>query len=347
MEVKANVQKRRHDRLKELEARNRIPPAAGPAGRDRRGEGLPPGGRTDGPEPAGGPDELPLWIRGPMEEESAEADHGGDPEKAWKIREKELLRWYEEGDRYRGASGRSGDSGRSYPGSPGGPGSPGYGGPTPPAYVTGPAGGRGFGRTMAVQTLAAVLVFAAVVGVSRIDTPWAAEAKRQIRTVLTEDMNFEQAAAWYGRTFEGAPSLLPAFGVKTGATKVHAPVPASRFIQPVKGQAKEEFKASGQGIWIDTKPDAHVAAMDDGRIEYAGDRTDTGYTLVIQHADGYLVTYGGLKPFKWEAGDWVKAGDVIGSAGANEKTEEGSGSVFLAVMKDQRYIDPLDVVTLD
>lgn len=312
MEVKSNVQKRRQDRIRELQLRS--------GGDDRHSRLLRALDRPVSPEPSGLRDrqqEPPLYIRGPRE-----FDHGGDPEVAWKEREKELLEWYS-----RPQGGFGSQSGQDYEGA-----------------GTRAGGGGPARKLILAKTVIAVILFAAVSVVYRLDQPWAQEGKRYIQAALTEDMDFSRVAAWYNETFSGTPSLLPAFGIKQEATKVQGPVDTGHFVQPFKGTVLEAFSGNNLGIWVETRPDAHIAAMDEGRIELAGDRADTGHTVVIQHADGYRTTYGGLKATKWETGDWVKAGDVIGSAAADE---EGKTKVFLSVMKDQRYVDPLDVIRLD
>ncbi|WP_438444317.1 peptidoglycan DD-metalloendopeptidase family protein [Gorillibacterium sp. sgz5001074] len=332
MEVKANVQKRRQDRIRELQAR-----------KSAHIEGVPPSsvrreGPGDGKSTYGRPEDGlgPLWLKGPL---PPEPDHGGDPEVAWKNREKELLRWYADGDA---------PPGGASPGEAPDPGAPGSGrwtGPDETRTGGGRAGGRGpAGRMFMLKTGVAAVLFLGALAVTHLDTPWSAKVKGYLVSALSEDMDFGAVADWYARTFDGAPSFLPAFGDKSNATKVHAPVTAKRFnTPPVKGKVKEGYTEAKQGIWLSTRKDAHVAAVDDGRIEFSGETPETGPTLVIQHADGYRVTYGGLQPTKWEAGDWVKAGDVIGTA----REQEGQGAVYLAVMKDQRYVDPADVVTFD
>jgi stage IV sporulation protein FA len=308
VEVKANVQKRRQERIRELQAR-----ASG-----RRPELLPVivPDTSKVPQSAG---DLPLFIKGPME-----YDHGGDPEVAWREREKELLRQYSQSGEKTYATSYAGQGSRSGYGS--------FGGDGP------------FRKLLMVKTVIAVILFGGTLALFQFNHPLAQKGREYVTGILTEDMDFGQMAAWYDKTFSGSPSFLPAFGIKQEATKVQAPISVNRFIQPVKGTAAAMFTESKQGVWVETKRDAHVAAMDEGRIEFAGDRTDIGHTVIIQHADGLRTTYGGLQPTKWEAGDWVKAGDVIGTAGGDSA---GKGRVFIAVMKDQRYVNPLEVVAFD
>lgn len=328
MEVKANVQKRRQDRIKQLLSRNAEEgrgagaDLAGPDERRRRTALQ----ERPGAEPAlpeqERPAEPPLYIRGRLDRE----DHGGDPEAAWKNRQRQLLEWYSSGGAMeesppgeRPSMGQAGSGSRS--------------------------GGRGpFRKLFKAKLAVSAVLFIIACVVFRLDTSWSREAKGHISAALTKDMDFSKAAAWYDKTFSGSPSFLPAFGSKQEAAKVQGRLDKSRFVQPVKGKVTEAFSNKLEGIRITTRPDAQAAAMDQGRIEFAGDKTTTGHTVIIRHADGYRTTYGNLKPTAWEEGDWVKAGELLGPVANGE---DGNGVLYLAVMKDERYIDPLDVVSVD
>lgn len=315
MEVKANVQRRRQSRIRELQSRSleHGEGAGGPGQAEASG-----GQQSGGGEQVSG---LPLYMRGQQE-----AAHGGDPEVAWKERQRQLLAWYAEEERrdpgdgglYTGSESR--DGGRNW--------------------------GRGpFFRLFRIKLILAFIIFAAVWGIFRWDSGWAREVQAVVAKALTQEMDFSQAAAWYQKTFSGAPSFLPAFGDKQNAVKVQGPRQASLLVQPVRGTVVKPYSDKQEGIWIAVKPSAQVAAMDQGRVEFAGEKQGTGYTVIVRHSDGIRATYGGLSAASWQTGDWVKAGEVIGSV----LSESGSVSanVFLAVMKDDRYLDPLDVVTFD
>lgn len=350
MEVKANVQKRRQDRIKALQNRNfnqdqlHAPaigqgdfysgsPAAGSRSRGANspdkpeltpplsgtGTGLPERQKASGgqAQPPGSRDELPLWVRGPL----PAADHGGDPEVAWKQRQKELLEWY---------SGRESQSATTAGQSDGSGGSR-YG------------GGGPMRKLVAIKLSAAILLFLGTWGMFSLNTPWAHKGQAFVTDMLTTEMRFTQVAAWYNRTFSGAPSFLPAFGDKQEATKVQGKAAAGHFVQPVKGTIAQAFTEKKEGLWLATRPNAQVASMDEGRIEFAGDKEGTGHTLIIRHTDGYRTTYGGLAPTKWETGDWLKSGEVLGTAAGTE----GQGLIFLSVMRDGSFINPLDVVSFD
>ncbi|MFM9330850.1 peptidoglycan DD-metalloendopeptidase family protein [Paenibacillus mesotrionivorans] len=335
MEVKANVQRRRQSRLRELQSRNQEQPGAASA--PVAGQGASPADRWVGPPPVPGqwPDlpasaddgsrgssgahpGLPLYMRG-----QPESGHGGDPELAWKERQKQLLAWYAEEERN-------------------GPG----GGPSERERYNGHSPGRGpFFRLFQAKLVLAGVLFAGVWGMFQWDAGWTRRAQAVVTEALTQEMDFSRAAAWYQSTFSGAPSFLPAFGERQNAVKVQAPGSASLLVQPVRGTVIKPFSNNQEGIWLAVKPDAQVAALDQGRVEFAGPKEGFGYLVTIRHSGGLRVSYGGLKPAQWQTGDWVKAGEVISHALA--EMEAASANVYLAVMKDERFIDPLDVVTFD
>lgn len=317
MEVKANVQRRRQERIRELQSRSGQEAAAGSGRITSRPELSPvPPHQEDGHAPV-----PPLYVRGPLDEE----EHGGDPELAWKQREKQLLQWYSREER----SGFEAGDGGSRRGAV--------------RDGEGPGGGP-FKKLFKVKLIIAVVLFAGACAVFWLDAPWARQAQTYITGALTEDMDFARIAAWYEKTFSGSPSLLPAFGNKQEAAKVQGEAARNRFVQPAKGTVVQPFEDKQEGVWLSTRQDAQAAAMDEGRIEFVGDRPGIGHTIMIRHAEGYRTTYGGLKPTKWETGDWVKAGEVIGTVTADD---EGKGALYFAVMKDERFVNPLDVVSID
>lgn len=336
MEVKANVQRRRQSRLRELQSHSPGQAggtaAPGQAGPPAAGAGYPPlpDRRTGLPVPdmggvRGGPGDpvpgLPLYMRGQQD-----ADHGGDPELAWKERQKQLLAWYAEDERSREPGSReySGNYGRDNGGHSG----------------QGP-----FFRLFRAKLVLAVILFAAVWGVFQWNANWAREAQTVVVKALTHEMDFSLAAAWYQNTFSGAPSFLPAFGERQNAVKVQAPPHASLLVQPVRGTVIKPYSDKQEGIWLAVKPDAQVAALDQGRVEFAGEKEGYGYLVMVRHSDGLRASYGGLRPAQWQTGDWVKAGEVIGNALSGDGSS--TANVYLAVMKDERFIDPLDVITFD
>ncbi|MEM7767314.1 MAG: peptidoglycan DD-metalloendopeptidase family protein [Pseudomonadota bacterium] len=67
-----------------------------------------------------------------------------------------------------------------------------------------------------------------------------------------------------------------------------------------------------QGLFIETRSGAQVAAPVDGRIDYAGQFRTYGNMLILRTSDGYHVILTGMGQLYAEPGDTVTAGEPIG-----------------------------------
>lgn len=310
MEVKANVQKRRQDRIRNLQQ-----DAERSSSISSVSAGEPVLPRRE--------DMRPGMYRLPEEEPYDE--RWNDPEYAWKQREKELLAWYgaDTRDHHSGGGGeRKEDELKDW------------------NFV--PSKNQIWKRL-----LASVAVFGLVWGLFQVNAPWTVKGKQFVTKALTEDMDMQKAAAWYRQAFSGAPSFLPAFGShkKEEATKVSAPA-LRAFTTPVHGAVITPYSEKFQGVVLETPAGANVKVLDSGRIIFAGNREESGYTIVVQHTDGYRSTYGYLQPAKWEVSDWLTAQSVVGTV-ENSPAKSNKGRLFLSIMKEQRYLDPAEVVSFD
>lgn len=244
-----------------------------------------------------------------------------DPEFAWKQREKELLAWYGVKSEESG-EGWDGQESRNW------------------SFVPSK-------KQVWLRLLASLAAFGAVWGLFQSNAPWAEKGKRFVSDALSQEMDLQAAAAWYRRTFSGAPSFIPAFGSHKKEEAAKVSTQAGRtFTQPVRGTVVSPYSERLQGIVLETETAASVRAMDSGRVVFAGSREGTGHTVIIQHPEGYRTTYGYLQPTEWEVSDWLNAGDVVGTV--SPAPERGKkGRLFLSVMKEQRYVNPVDVVSFD
>lgn len=208
-----------------------------------------------------------------------------------------------------------------------------------------PGSGRqstGFLRRL---VLSAVL-FGAVWGLFRLDMPWAEPARAFVIAALTEEMDTAAVAAWYRDTFAGAPSFIPSFGTAgtesrsvdgTVRLPVVAPVPG--------GSVVRSFAETLNGVEIYGAADSAVRAMETGRVSRVSADGAGGVRVVIRHADKVESIYGKLFEATVQEGDWVEAGDRIGTLG---REKDGAfGLLFFSVQVDGKVVDPTDVVPLD
>jgi len=93
---------------------------------------------------------------------------------------------------------------------------------------------------------------------------------------------------------------------------------------PVKGKVKRLFgreKPSSnlrwQGVIIEAKSGSHVMAVSHGRVAFADWLRGLGNLIIIDHGNSYLSLYGHNESLFKSAGEWVEAGEIIGSVGSS------------------------------
>ncbi|MDB5053455.1 MAG: SpoIVFB-regulator protein [Bacilli bacterium] len=201
-------------------------------------------------------------------------------------------------------------------------------------------------KQIQVKLCIALLLFICIFAMFQFRTPWAEQGQEYVNKALTKEIAFQAVEAWYQSKFSGTPSFIPSFHAPQGqeAEKVDA-LGLKSFYIPVHGKIVIPYASDHQAIVIQTQANASVCAMDTGRVIYAGYRVDTGNTVILQHASGYQSTYGNLQPLQWEKNDWITVGEEIGKASIPKG--QLKGNVYLAVMKDAEYVNPVDVITFD
>ncbi len=91
---------------------------------------------------------------------------------------------------------------------------------------------------------------------------------------------------------------------------------------PVKGKVKRLFgrpkppsNLRWQGVIIQAPTGNNVRAISHGRIAFADWLRGMGNLIIIDHGNEYLSLYGHNQSLFKAAGEWVEAGDIIGSIG--------------------------------
>ncbi|WP_248927397.1 M23 family metallopeptidase [Paenibacillus hamazuiensis] len=203
------------------------------------------------------------------------------------------------------------------------------------------------------KLILSVFAFAAVWGLFQINHPFAQKGRDYVRTALTESYDFKQLAAWYEKQFNGTPSLLPALRSIKSEEAEKVSNMTKHYFTPVQGKIITSFEPSRLGITVQTKEGSPVFALDTGRVIYSGNKEDTGYTVVIQHANGLQSTYGWLEQPRVEVNDWIKGGETVGTAGKNNSAALGGASggqgaaLYFALTREGKFINPTEVVSFD
>ena len=90
------------------------------------------------------------------------------------------------------------------------------------------------------------------------------------------------------------------------------------LVFPSSGRTIRRFGAQedvgrARGITIKTAVGAQVSATWDGRVVFAGPFRDYGQVLIIAHGEGYHSLLAGMENIYGQVGQWVLAGEPIGS----------------------------------
>lgn len=94
---------------------------------------------------------------------------------------------------------------------------------------------------------------------------------------------------------------------------------------------------TSRGMTFETRPGAQVVAPFDGRVVFAGPFKGYGRILIIGHGDGYHSLVAGLDQIDGTVGQWLVAGEPIGTMPAGEAKPR----LYLELRHDGQPINPL------
>ncbi len=151
------------------------------------------------------------------------------------------------------------------------------------------------------------------------------------------------------------PSQSIAKGELQGQTAVQAVAFARPFSSlrgrlplPVKGELlakygnKREDGPNWKGLFIHAPEGADIKTVAAGQVVFADWLRGFGNLIIVDHGNQYMTIYGNNQALLKHAGDAVKAGDVIASAG-NSGGNEQSG-LYFEMRHQGRAFDPLSWV---
>lgn len=104
-------------------------------------------------------------------------------------------------------------------------------------------------------------------------------------------------------------------GLRFGDFKGRLPLPATGRIEARYGTPRQGTDLKWQGIFLAAPAGAEVKAVFPGRVAYADWLRGFGLLLILEHGDGYMSLYGHGQSLYKKVGEWVAAGEVVGSAG--------------------------------
>jgi septal ring factor EnvC (AmiA/AmiB activator) len=116
-----------------------------------------------------------------------------------------------------------------------------------------------------------------------------------------------------------------------------------RLLYPAAGSLILAFGAAdseggtSKGMTLETRSGAQVVAPFDGRVLFAGPFKGYGRILIIGHGDGYHSLVAGLDQIDSSVGQWLVAGEPIGTMPAGEAKPR----LYLELRHDGQPINPL------
>lgn len=147
----------------------------------------------------------------------------------------------------------------------------------------------------------------------------------------------------------GRNELTPEAGVQDGVFGRAFGSLRGHLRLPVKGDLLAKYGSkrgdgpSWKGLFIRTAEGADVKAVAGGRVVFADWLRGFGNLIIIDHGSEYLTIYGNNQAVLKHAGDLVKGGDIIASAG-NSGGNEQSG-LYFEMRHQGRAFDPLEWIT--
>lgn len=134
-------------------------------------------------------------------------------------------------------------------------------------------------------------------------------AAEQARKVAAEAEKAEQERQ---RKLQLAKFMKPTIKFSLARGKLYYPAQGSR----VKNFGeKDDLGEKSEGLSIATRQFAQITTPSDGWVAYAGEFRGYGQLLIINAGEGYHVLLAGMEKIAVEVGQFVRAGEPVGSMG--------------------------------
>ena len=114
--------------------------------------------------------------------------------------------------------------------------------------------------------------------------------------------------------------------------------PVKGNVRKLYGRLKPPSSLRWQGVVIHANRGNNVRAISHGRVAFSDWLRGMGNLIIIDHGDGYLSLYGHNESLFKATGEWVEAGDIIGSIG-NSGGQSKNG-VYFEIRKKSKPQNP-------
>ncbi|WP_342715855.1 stage IV sporulation protein SpoIVFA [Bacillus paramycoides] len=164
-------------------------------------------------------------------------------------------------------------------------------------------------------------------------------AKAVTEKVMKEEFQFATVAKWYEKQF-GKPLVFYSPNEKKEGT-----IQQKDYAIPASGKVMQGFQKNGQGVFVQTATNATVESVNEGLVVFAGKKEELGNTVQIQHADGTESWYANLNDMSVKLYDYVSKKQKIGTV--NNDANNKNGKFYFAIKKNEKFIDPIQVISFD
>ncbi|WP_077621365.1 M23 family metallopeptidase [Sediminibacillus massiliensis] len=191
-----------------------------------------------------------------------------------------------------------------------------------------------FTANLVMKSILAGILFFAIATIHRADMPWLIQPKQWTSQALTEEFPFASVNQWYQNKF-GSPLAM------TPDKEETEDQPAAL---PVNGTVSQSFQANGEGIRIAADEKSQVVAVEAGTVIFAGNDSETGKTVIVQHADKSKSIYGYLSSIDVYQYQFIDASTVLGEF---DPSTGVSKDIYFGIQKNNQYLDPIQVIQVD
>ncbi len=118
-----------------------------------------------------------------------------------------------------------------------------------------------------------------------------------------------------------------------------------QLLWPARGRVTERFGAAGSdgrphsGIRIAAEEGSAISAVANGRVAFADWLRGQGLLIIIDHGDGYMSLYGNCETVIRGEGDWVQAGEQLGTIGRSGGV--AASGLHFELRRGRQAIDPI------
>ena len=194
------------------------------------------------------------------------------------------------------------------------------------------------------KVLSSVLLFLVIAILFRNHSTAFDPARAMVTKTMDQDFKFATVSNWYESKFGKPLALLP-FSDKDQTEKKG--VAETEFSVPAMGKILENFEKNGQGIMIETGKGASVQTINEGFVMSAGVKEGLGKTVVVQHADKTETWYGNLDKIDVKLYEYVEKRQVVGTVSGSTGEDKSKGKYYFAIKKDDKFIDPIQVIDFE